>query len=97
MTATADLPASVTLTVYLRPGLAEVSRVLQSLVLQPITVDRFDAGLRSVDTGKVNGLDALAVPVMRLLVTGSVASSGDLERVTKRLNRLVDVYKVVAA
>ncbi|MCW2840047.1 MAG: hypothetical protein JWR55_1530 [Aeromicrobium sp.] len=84
----------VVLTVYMRPEIAEVSRVLQTLVLQPLRVERFSARLVPVDVSGVGGLDGLGVPVMKLVVTGTVTGPHEVERAVKALNKLTQVYKV---
>lgn len=85
----------VTLTVYLDEDVAEVSRVLQMMVRQPLAMERFNVHLVPGDVRSVKGLEQVRRPVIRLAIIGTSRSDADLERTTKSLNRLVSVLKVV--
>jgi hypothetical protein len=85
----------VELTVYMTADVAELSRVLQMLVRQPMDVGRFDGDLTAGDYTQVSGLEDVREPIMRLTMTGSVTHHADIERASKALNRIVSVFKVI--
>lgn len=86
----------VALTVYMKNDIAEVSRVLQLMVRQPVQIERFNAHLLPHAFTHIKGLESIDEPIMRLAIVGTVSSASELERATKALNRLVSVFKVVA-
>lgn len=90
-----DRSAPVMLKIYLRPDLAEVMRVLQALVRLPIVVERFDAHLSYSAIQLAGNRDRWPGPFMRVAVVGSIDGARDVERVTKALNKVVSVYKVI--
>ena len=93
-----DTMEVVGFTVYMSADVAEVSRVLQVLVRQSIRIERFNANLKEVEHGYVQGRQmSHNISAMRLVIVGSVAGPSDVERATKLLNRLVSVYKVVVS
>lgn len=91
-----EQPESVTLTVYMQVDVAELARVLQMMVKQPMQIERFNANLVARDFSHVSGLEYVQEPVMRLAIVGTVGCSREVERATKALNRLVSVFKVIA-
>lgn len=86
----------VGITVYMRRDTAEVGRVLQILTRLRWDIDRFNANFGSFDTRRVRGLEGIEGPVMRLAIVGVLKHRHEVERITKALNRSVDVYKVIA-
>lgn len=86
----------VGITVYMRRDVAEVGRVLQVLTRLGWEIDRFNANFGPFDVRYVRGLEVPGVPVMRLAIVGALKEKREVERITKALNRMVDVYKVIA-
>lgn len=84
------------LTVYMKQDLAEVARVLQMLVKQPLGIERFNVHLAPTDVATVKGLERMQEPVIRLAIIGTPRSDNEVESATKALNRLISVFKVVA-
>ena len=92
-----DAQEVVGLTIYMRLDVAEVSRILQMLVRERLTIDRFNANFSQIDLSHVAGLNHVDVPLMKLVVVASVASTHEIESATKALNRLLDVVKVLVS
>lgn len=87
---------TVALTIYARPGILVCSRILQILEVRGITVERIVVDFGPCDHGELRGLDLGAGPVMRLSVVASLDGEREIERLTSFLNRVIDVYQVVA-
>lgn len=87
----------VRLTVYMKPDIAEVGRVLQVLVRQPLRIGLVNADITPFDVREITGLGVIREPVMRLLIEGAADVPQDVERTTRAVNRLVAVFKVVVA
>jgi hypothetical protein len=84
----------VILTVHARADLAVCSRVLQALIVRQYAVERLVADLSTFDHRKVSGLESVPGPVMRIVLALSLHRENDLERATRLLDRVVDVYNV---
>lgn len=85
------------ITVYMRPDVNELARVLRLVGQSDLVLEKFNANFVPFDPQHVNGLDRLDAQLMRVVIIGTSRSSLAVERLTKRLNRLIDVYKIVVA
>lgn len=91
-----DQSVFVMLSIYMHRDFAEVARVAQTLVRQPIQIERFNADLVPRDVSSINGLEKADFPVIRLVVAANMRAISDVEHTTKSLNRIVSVVKVIA-
>jgi hypothetical protein len=90
-----DVESPVTLTIYGRPGLEVCSRILQALTMCRVVPQTLVFDFNPPDVDLVRTLAHVDGPVMRLSLTVSLAHGQNVERVIKRINRLVDVYTVL--
>ncbi|MFI5429540.1 hypothetical protein [Aeromicrobium sp. UC242_57] len=84
----------IVLTVYARGDVAVCGRVLQGFTLRRFAVERFIADFSGFDHRLVRGLEDVRGEVLRMTIVVSLPSHDVLERISKFLNRVVDVYKV---
>ena len=89
-----NLSHLVVLTVYAKADVAVCGRILQRLSLHRVVVERIVADFSRFDHRGIRGLEGIESPPVRISVAASIADHHQLERITKALNKLVDVYKI---
>lgn len=82
------------LTVYARGDVAVCSKVLQGFTVRRFAVERLIVDFSRFDARGVRGLESVRGELLRMTIVVSLPHHDDLERISKFLNRIVDVYKV---